>query len=480
VLGNEMEKLNTEKLTADLAKSKTAAKDLDAAINALNKEGFGQGATNVRDFGDVLRFTFEPGFMDQALHGAEGLLSIFGVEQTNDISIAAERLGEIDQALSAMISSGNAPQAQALFAELTKQAQAQGISVDALKAKLPQYAGAIAQVGDAAGNAAGPTGELTQTAQEMQKATDDANQALEDLKNAILGLGDPVAQQRAASRDYESAIDAMTASIKENGKTLDEHTDKGRANAQNLDAIRDATLKKVVADFEATRTTKGVEAAQAAATTAMKNGRDAFVNAAIAAGKTKTEAEALATQLGLVPKDVSILVEQHGAEAAEAKINQAARDRYTSIFVTERINRQVTQTDMTTDRIDRKSGVKRAAGGPIPGWSPSPVADNIPVWATAGEFMHKVAAVEHYGLKFMEDINNLRFPKALAKGYASGGQILPATAYRSAPPAPVIVRVPVEGGSGGGNVTFQAYGMDADAAVQRAMRQWNYQMAVSP
>jgi hypothetical protein len=59
-----------------------------------------------------------------------------------------------------------------------------------------------------------------------------------------------------------------------------------------------------------------------------------------------------------------------------------------------------------------------ASGGPIRGWSPHSRADNIPIFATADEFMQPVRAVRHYGTDFMESIRTLQFPR-----FADGGQV---------------------------------------------------------
>lgn len=61
-----------------------------------------------------------------------------------------------------------------------------------------------------------------------------------------------------------------------------------------------------------------------------------------------------------------------------------------------------------------------ADGGPVPGWSPSPTADNIPAWLTAKEFVQPVRAVDFYGLNFMESIRRLQFPRNLAHALAGG------------------------------------------------------------
>ena len=64
-----------------------------------------------------------------------------------------------------------------------------------------------------------------------------------------------------------------------------------------------------------------------------------------------------------------------------------------------------------------------ATGGMVAGWSPSPKADNIPAWLTAREFVHPVAAVDYYGLPFMEAVRRRMFPRSLARALA--GMTLP-------------------------------------------------------
>lgn len=82
----------------------------------------------------------------------------------------------------------------------------------------------------------------------------------------------------------------------------------------------------------------------------------------------------------------------------------------------------------TVETVGRASGgpIPRsslASGGRVPGWSPTPTADNVPIMATAGEFMHPVSAVKKYGSGFMEAVRTGRFPVERAQGFANGGQI---------------------------------------------------------
>ena len=85
-----------------------------------------------------------------------------------------------------------------------------------------------------------------------------------------------------------------------------------------------------------------------------------------------------------------------------------------------------------------------ADGGEIPGTSPNSRADNIPIWATAGEFMQPVHAVEYYGKGIMEALRTRSIPKEVISRYgknssksggnkfADGGSIDPQASSGSA------------------------------------------------
>lgn len=67
------------------------------------------------------------------------------------------------------------------------------------------------------------------------------------------------------------------------------------------------------------------------------------------------------------------------------------------------------------------NGLRYAEGGKIAGSSPHPKADNIPIWATAGEFMHPVDVVNHYGADTLEAMRQKKIPKEVFAGFAEGG-----------------------------------------------------------
>lgn len=78
---------------------------------------------------------------------------------------------------------------------------------------------------------------------------------------------------------------------------------------------------------------------------------------------------------------------------------------------------------------------KLASGGSVPGQSPHPKADNVPIWATAGEFMQPVSTVNYYGLDVMEAMRRQLIPRQFftAIGLADGGTVDPSTIAASRP-----------------------------------------------
>lgn len=63
-----------------------------------------------------------------------------------------------------------------------------------------------------------------------------------------------------------------------------------------------------------------------------------------------------------------------------------------------------------------------AGGGQIHGPGTS-TSDSIPIWASAGEFMVRAAAVRKYGVEVFHALNAMRLPKGLFRGFAQGGLV---------------------------------------------------------
>ncbi|MDR6970837.1 hypothetical protein [Leifsonia shinshuensis] len=103
------------------------------------------------------------------------------------------------------------------------------------------------------------------------------------------------------------------ATTKEYGKGLDVTTDSGRRNMGALNDIASAATSLIAAQAKAGTSTDVLTANMASA-------RQAFINAAIAAGATADQANNLTDQYGLIPKNVSTAVQVSGLDDAKNKV----------------------------------------------------------------------------------------------------------------------------------------------------------------
>lgn len=107
---------------------------------------------------------------------------------------------------------------------------------------------------------------------------------------------------------------------------------------------------------------------------------------------------------------------------------------------------------------DNPAGIRFAKGGKVPGKSPTPTADNIPIMATAGEYVLKKAAVDKIGVPALDALNaigdggkpasapkNLR-RKAGKQRLAMGGEVAPYVNHRR-PKGPPAVPPPLQLGN---------------------------------
>lgn len=113
-----------------------------------------------------------------------------------------------------------------------------------------------------------------------------------------------------SSINVEEALDNVTAAVKENGKSFDISTPKGRDNAKAFSSL----AKSLISNYEAYVKVNG-EGPKADGV--MARNRQSFINAATAAGKSKGAAEAFATSLGLLPAQKSVKIDAKTAAAME-------------------------------------------------------------------------------------------------------------------------------------------------------------------
>lgn len=130
--------------------------------------------------------------------------------------------------------------------------------------------------------------DASTAAYNRQKAATDALLAsLFRLQNLALGLS-------GAQISYQSALDDATASVKENGRTLDINTEKGRNNKTALNNLASAANQQTQSMIESN---KGTAAAAKTAEASRAN----FIHLATQMGLSKAEATKLAAQMIAIP-----------------------------------------------------------------------------------------------------------------------------------------------------------------------------------
>ena len=446
VLGRNLDSLHPEQLQQQLTGAADSTKALDDAINGLNKSGFGNGATNVRSFGDVLRYTFDPSFLDGAAHSVEGVLGIFGVTQTNDISIAADRLKEVDTTLASLVSSGNADGAAKLFGELTKQAAEQGVTVDQLKAKFPAYAEAIAGVANAASGAATGQGQLADGVGEVETSAEDAKAALDDYVKGLQNAGLVVLGTREAQRGLKQAIADATASIKENGRTLDINTQKGRDNQSALDDVASSALDLAQAIYDQT----GSEEAMRASLT---KSRASLIKTYLQFDNNIGRARAYADSILKIPAKRNTTVEvtvlgKAALDALQTKLYNIRDKRVTLTVGTVRVGNSSVNAGQFADGGYTGDGAKYEPAGIV----------------HRGEYVITKAATAAIGKSTLDYLNS----RGRLPGYANGGEVGRFAPARLMPQRSAAVS------TGGNRFEFNAYGNDAEAATRKLMREWEF------
>jgi hypothetical protein len=310
-------------------------------------------------------------------------------------------------------------------------------AVRGVQALIPVYSGAAAATNEA--NRASRA--LAAQFDRQWAATQRSNEALTRMSGLLLTLsGSQIA--------YQQAIDDATASIKENGKTHDINTAKGRANKTALDQVAASAQAQTVA-------MRNAGDGNVAAAKHAEGARANFVKLAVQMGYSKTEAEKLAGKLIAIPnvsrtaklnankKDLETKLAAAKRQLADKDLTKERRAQLnatiakleagirrakellagvpasktvtiTSRMITERIIR--TQTTAITG--GHASGF--ASGGLIPG-RPSNVDNHVRPMAT-GEFVVQADKVRG-NLATLNAINEGKRPAPYAQGRSSGAGV---------------------------------------------------------
>ncbi|QXE36213.1 phage tail tape measure protein [Streptomyces sp. GMY02] len=216
-------------------------------------------------FGEAVKQIAHPGLQDRLNHITESVKLLddadlgFG-EKTMELAEARDLIGSLDQALAQLVQSGAQDQAAAAFDRFAVEAEKGGTSAEKLLTLLPGYTDALAATDTQGKLAAGSQGELgnelAMTAEEMA----DQKTAAEELADSLKILNGTSIGAAEGEISFRSSLADLTGAVKDNGRSLDVTTEKGRAvKGAFLDAA-----KAAMAHAEAVSEQSGtVEAGQA-------------------------------------------------------------------------------------------------------------------------------------------------------------------------------------------------------------------------
>ena len=224
----------------------------------------------------------------------------------------------------------------------------------------------------------GVTNSLKSKTNELKGAQKDLNTELQKSIDKFTILKEGALSTERANMAWEESVDNVRQSVRENGKTLDVHTGKGRSNRRAVLEMISALNDKVRSDVkEAGAVRKGESAqdaykrAQRTATAATKDGTEKIREHARRAGLDKDQVNGMIREFLKTPDAAAKMGK--GVDGAAKKVRGLDSDinglngKKVAINIAVGASRsKLAQT--VTFNADRHEN--RAAGGVLPGWTP--------------------------------------------------------------------------------------------------------------
>lgn len=289
----------------------------------------------------ALKDASDPGPLDGLFKIAGGIV---GLETTSQK--AQGHIEALDQSLSKMVNESPAQASQA-FHELGTYIRESGLSADQVVGQFDATAEALRQQAQAAGVASISNQELAQwmstgiapaavqagqaatgvaqaneamaeSAEEAGMSTAEYASTLTSLAEAMSEAANVAISASEALNEFHAAMDEANAAANENGATLDRNTEAGRANWDALNQLASAHL-----DVREAMVAEGKSLEEINAAT--EQGKQSFVDAAVAMGMERGEAEALAGSMGFTTMSMEELSQ---AAAAAGSTVQGTADNF--------------------------------------------------------------------------------------------------------------------------------------------------------
>lgn len=233
---------DVDKLTVSLGRLGSSGKVSGEAARV-----FGDDLDNLYD---KVRNITDPSFTDQVQNGFVKIFTLGQMESTASTE-AQENLDAIDDSLTSLVQGGKIKEAGAALDILAEKYSSNADEQAKFRAQMDEEIDALdahnAEL-DIAARAMGAFGEQAQaTSAKLAAQKVDAD----GLREAIIALNDVNRSAYDAEIKFEESIDSLSASFKENGATLDEHTKAGQENGKAMSAAAKARDEMIVSGVAA-------------------------------------------------------------------------------------------------------------------------------------------------------------------------------------------------------------------------------------
>ena len=282
----------------------SSSSGLNEAYSTLNSTASG-GAAAIKDWGGALDRLAST--QNTATTGVRNL-GLAWDEQGQQVLGIIGTLKELDEGMKGLPLDAQIQQ----FSAYAKEVGATDAQAQAMLNEMTNLKGGLEAAGDATGKVSSEQDLLnaalgrstdstvvnTGALSELEAQAGMSKDQITQLADVIRGFGNETLTAREAERQFQESIDQVSASVVENGTSLDINTEQGRANEKALDDLARAALDAAASKFELT-------GKEADATAAVQAGRDELIRQLGQFGITGQAAEDYANKLGLIPRDVT-------------------------------------------------------------------------------------------------------------------------------------------------------------------------------
>ncbi|MGA5435484.1 hypothetical protein ACPCIZ_12920 [Streptomyces cellulosae] len=449
---------NVDKLTASLGKLGQTGK-----VSGYAAEQFG---SNFEKLGEQINKVLNPSVTDS--------IDNWGADITDGLLAASDSMEEfkesaksVDESLVRLVQGGNAEEAAAGLRVLAEMLGPEKFA--RLREELDGYDSVLADLAFEQDQVAQSMGVFGQAAHETARGLAEQKRAADGLKASLFALTEVNRDAYDAQIAFEESLDGLAEAFAKNGANLDISTEAGRENGKAMSAAAAAQQEMILAGIAAGDTLETmVGKSSNLRTEMMRLATEAF------GGNTAAAEDYVNTLLG-TPESVTTYIRMEQEQAAadlenfyavlqdkpSAKsitletLSAAAEATLTSfglqverlpdgrVTVTAANGQAIGAINAVTTAMNNLDGTvattyvhqkfiqfgnkviapqsagRMASGGPIRGPGTG-TSDDIPIMASNGEYVMRAAAVDKYGEKFLDLLNEgkLDLPR-----FAKGGKV---------------------------------------------------------